>query len=325
MIKLRLKFFLTIVVWGHRTAPPKEVHFRDLKILWLCQGLAFSRIPLAFQFCLCLMFGLAFSVGNLSAEDHRRKKDADANGRTLKVKGEGSGEKVTSVDPIFLSGMQAISNVAQDQVGRRVRRKPFRGTSCDDLYFSMSPNGDGDLQSVSIEQLAVPLRPRRDDALRQVEFIGAEQSSDALADVQTKTIHSFDADHHADYQWLDIRPRTIASQGETSKLVQKEDLPGNETLTKRGDNARDARHSPEGDYHQLEFRLTDFCRATRFCHGPLYFENHLMESQGVSPGHGCCPPAVYAGAHFIWSAATLPLHVLKRSPCNSVSSGCQYR
>ena len=239
MIKFRLKFVFTIAIWGHRTAPPAEVRFRDLKMPWVCQCVASQRIPLAFQFCLCLMFGLAFSVGKLSAENHRLKKDSAAYGRDLKVEGETSAEKVTFVEPICLSGKQATCNVAPDQLGRRVGREPFSRTDCEDLYFSMSANGGGDLESVSIEPLAVPLRPRLDDALLQVEFIGSEQASDASADVQAKSIQSSDDYHHADHQWLDIRPRTIAPQGETSKLFRKEELPENETLTESGQYAGD--------------------------------------------------------------------------------------
>lgn len=325
MIKLRLKFFFTIGVWGHRNAPTTEVNFRDLKMLWVFQCLAFPRIPLAVPLCLCLIFGLAVSVGNLSAQDHWLKKDDGAYGQEPRVQGEASGKKATSIEPSLLTGKRPIFNVVPDQLRRRVGHEPSHETVCDDLYFSISPRGDGNLQYLSIEQLAVPMRLRLDGAFRQVEFNGSDQSADALAYVQAKSIDSSDGDHHADYQWLDIRPRTIAPRGERSKLFPKEELPGNETLTKLRDDAHDPEQSHAVDYYRLEFRLGDFCRVTRFCHGPLYFENRLMESQGISPGHGCCPPAVYAGAHFIWSAATLPLHVLKHRPCNSVSSGCQNR
>ena len=100
MIKLRLKFFFTIGVWGHRNAPTTEVNFRDLKMLWVFQCLAFPRIPLAVPLCLCLIFGLAVSVGNLSAQDHWLKKDDGAYGQEPRVQGEASGKRQRLSNPV---------------------------------------------------------------------------------------------------------------------------------------------------------------------------------------------------------------------------------
>jgi hypothetical protein len=318
-------FFFTLVFWCHRPSIHAADHFQGLQMAWVRKRFTFPKIPPVLQFCICLLFGLPFSVGKLSAEDHRLEKDGGAYGEVLEVQAQADGEKVTPAEPMLLRSKHNTSPMPPNQWGGKPRQGPFHATACDHLCFAMSPNGTGELQSLSIEPRAIPIRPRVDGAFQKVEFLTSNQSSDVLAGVQSNSLRSYDADNHADNQWLDIRPRTIASVGETSKLFRKEELPGYETRTEFEDNDSDSGPSQAVDYYRFDLRLRDFCRVTRFCHGPLYFENRLMESQGVSPGQCCCPPAVYAGAHFIWSAATLPLHVLRQPPCNSVCSGCQCR
>lgn len=142
-----------------------------------------------------------------------------------------------------------------------------------------------------------------------VEFLSPQQAAETQ-------VEEFGAGE-AEKAWLDIRPRTLATADEPSVLVATEDVPPHRLSSSTAKEMKICLESPV----RTDLSLSDFCEASRFQHGPLYFENKKMERQGVS-GKPTCPPFLAASGDFVWRLASTPWLVCKQPPGSSVLSGC---
>lgn len=152
-------------------------------------------------------------------------------------------------------------------------------------------------------------RKQNGDRVKVVEFFSPEQA----AATQVEELERGEAER----AWLDIRPRTLATADEPSVLVPTEDVPPHRLSSTTAKKEEICLKSPV----RTDLSLSDFCEASRFQHGPLYFENKKMERQGVS-GKPTCPPFLAASGDFVWRLASTPWQVCKQPPGSSVLSGC---
>lgn len=265
----------------------------------------------------CVLLAAQVSLGAVLAEDFTCKNVCDV---ALQSRSDGIASKTQQVE---------LLSQFTDRTERTVL-----GNEVDSLQQSRKPllNGGGStmLNSRSvIDSLIVRDGTQAINVQNSCDDEGlleTQSSSDHVLDTRGTTVgeasDNSQRNQSSKMEFLDIRPRTIAFNGHATKLVPKSALPSCDDLSEYMMDLSQANELPRVDEGHFKLSLRDFCRATQFVHGPLYFENRKLEYQSAFSNRGSKFDAADAGLHFIWNAVALPLHVLQQPPCVPVPSGC---
>ena len=118
----------------------------------------------------------------------------------------------------------------------------------------------------------------------------------------------------AERPWLDIRPRTLPSDG--AAILSEGQLPGDVS------GLEPAEPIPAAvQLYAVDLQADDIWRGASFGYQPLYFEDRLLERYGSIGGVLKHCPVVHCGAQFAFATATWPISVLHSPPHRLVRNG----